>query len=207
MTKTRLALVIAALLAAPAFAQEGLFGSNIHWITPCRILDTRVAVPGTTMNDFVVHRTFEPPDWPGVGVFHHAEVRRYLAMCGATCYEDTTRRPIRFHATGIVVTVIAVNATAPGHLVLYDSTLEDPWSSHYRPGWTPGFSTVNFQKGAAVANTTFVKLGQDQGYNVGEPILPDLAIRAFVSDGGTVHVVLDLVAVLYDDSYPLGPEE
>ncbi len=188
--------VAALAFATPALAQDGVFGNKVHFIRPCRILDTRIAVPGTTMvngREWVV----AAEGYSGHGAFRDKEVRRYLTMCGAVCYDDISRRPVPFHATGILVTVTAVGATGPGHLMLYDSTVDDPLSDNFRG--TPLFSTVNFQKDAAVANTTVVELGQDQGYQVGDPINPDLAIRAVVAGGGTVHVVVDILAFLTPD--------
>ncbi len=171
-------LFVIALVSTSAFAQDGVFGSNLHPIKPCRILDTRIEVPGTTMRN---GREWVVPveGFTGHGAFRDKELRRYLVTCGATCYDDVSRRPVPFHSTGIMVTVTVVGATSPGHLMIYDSTLDDPYSSNYRG--TPIFSTINFQAGAAVANTTFVELGQDQGYNVGDLFLPDLAIRANIS--------------------------
>lgn len=173
------------LLPAQGWAQDLLFGQTIHFGPglPCRILDTRIP--------------FSPPlNGLNTGALRDGEVRRYGTMCGAECLDDRTMRPIPLGARAIVVTVTAVGATAAGHLILYDSTLDDPLSTNYRG--TPKISTVNFQRGSAVANTTVVRLGQDQGYNVGEPILPDLAIRARVSDGGSVHVILDVLAFFFD---------
>ncbi len=187
------------LAAASAPAQDGVFGNALHLIRPCRILDTRITVPGVTMaNRFVAAIGFS-----GVGALHDGEMRRYFVMCGATCYDDLSRRPVAFHATAILVTVTAVGATGPGHLTLYDSTLDDPSSTNY---WgVPLVSTINFQPIAAIATTTVVQLGQDQGYNVGDVFLPDLAIRATVSGGGTVHLVLDVVGVYFASTTPVQP--
>ncbi len=187
------------LAAASAPAQDGVFGNALHLIRPCRILDTRITVQGVTMaNRFVTAAGFT-----GVGALHDGELRRYFVMCGATCYDDLSRRPVGFHATAILVTVTAVGATGPGHMTLYDSTLDDPWSANYRGA--PFVSTINFQAGAAVATTTVVELGQDQGYSVGDAFLPDLAIRATVSGGGTVHLVLDIVGVYFASTMPVQP--
>ncbi len=187
------------LAAASAPAQDGMFGNALHLIRPCRILDTRITVPGVTM----ANRFRAAAGFTGVGALHDSEVRRYWVMCGAICYDDLGRRPVGLHATGILVTVTAVGATGPGHLTLYDSTLDDPSSTNYRGA--PLVSMINFQPIAAVATTTVIELGQDQGYNIGDPFLPDLAIRATVSGGGMVHLVLDIIGVYFASTMPAQP--
>ncbi len=179
-------VLVISLFAASVSAQD----SVLHPIKPCRILDTRITVPGVTMADRFTS------SFTGIGALHDSEVRRYWVMCSATCYDDVLRRPVDLYATAILVNVIAVNATGPGHLMLYDSTLDDPLSANYQG--TPYFSTINFQSGSAIATTTVIKLGQDQGYNVGDLFLPDLAIRATVSGRGKVHLILDLIGVYFE---------
>jgi hypothetical protein len=144
----------------------------LHLITPCRYLDTRE--PACIVGSGRVCHS---------GPFADAERRAYLVQAVAEC--PAPARPIPIGAQGLLVTVTATGATAPGWLLLYDATILS----------RPLASTLVFEAGHSSTTSAIVQLGQEQGQVPGQQIMPDLAIYARVP-GGTVHVVVDIVGYL-----------
>lgn len=109
------------------------------------------------------------------GPFHDGETREFLVQL------PDRERPIPFAARGLILTVTAVDPTADGHLLLYDAALSE----------RPPTSSLNFQAGANTATTTFVQ--QEIPITRARR---GVAVYARVSDGGSVHVVLDVLGYL-----------
>ncbi len=157
------ALSIVALTAAVVESSE------FHPITPCRYVDTRVegCIIGGSCH---------------LGPFVDDETRRYLVAGSAICpMTEQWPRPVPLGAEVVVITLTAVDSTNRGHLIAYDNGL---WER-------PRVSTLNFQPGQATSTLAYVALAPDPG--PGFPILPDMAIFARVAEGGSVHIIIDIV--------------
>ena len=155
------------LLVATANAEPLAF----HPIAPCRWVDTRE-------NRCEVGSFVDPLTPCHTGALHDGETRLLNVQETEICGE----RSVPVGAKVLVLTVTAVAATGPGRLVLRDATTP-----------RPGGSSVNFEPGVNRSNLVFVKLGQMQGQDLDTLFYPDTAVWARVSDGGTVHVTLDVL--------------
>lgn len=170
MRSMMLVVGLALALVRPAAGQEPLVVVRLP--APCRWVDTRV--PGCV-----------PGGGCLTGPFISGQRRDYLVAAVAECPIGSGTRPIPLGARGLVLTVVAVGATAPGYLLFYDASLLEQ----------PAASSLNFNAGGATSSMVFTALGQDWRIP-GALIYPDLAVYAAVSGGGSVHVVMDIVGYL-----------
>ena len=166
-----------------AFAVNAGAGETHLLKQPCRVMDTRQ--PGCHVAVI----------WPA-GV---------EAVCPEGALRDGETRFLQFQsmyrcggevlplgAKGLIATVTAVDASGQGHLVLFNPYPVDPWELPT----VPTASTLNFPPAQATAVTAFTALGQFQFQELGIPFNPDAALKARVSGGGTVHVVIDVLGYL-----------
>jgi hypothetical protein len=168
-------------LSVPALAQwpdpAYHMPTTIRLVQPTRIIDTRI--PGPALGEYP--KTGEP--YALGGPLLSGEIRQYMVQADL----------VPVGAQGVVVTVTVVAPTGSGHLLAFDPTiaLYEPF-----PSLPPLASTLNFTAGQTVATTTFVALGQLVGASPGDPFWPDFALFVHVSDGGRVHVVVDVLGYL-----------
>jgi len=166
--RARFALVFG-LLASVASAQD-TGPLQTHLITPCRWLDTRI--PGCVTGGKCVQ-----------GPFRDGRMRAYLVQGVAECSGGSLERPIPLGAQGLMLTVAAVEPTGPGFLAIYDPSTPRPL-----------FASMTFGPGGSSSAVT-VKLGPGD-WLPGGPLPRDLGIYASIKDGGTVHLVVDIVGYL-----------
>jgi len=106
---------------------------------------------------------------------------------GQEITDDTThalfvwnRCGIPYDAVALLVTVTAVNPSGSGHLTVYSYTAPRPLAS-----------SLNFNRGLTASGLVLTKIStaiSDQGQA--------LRIHARVSDGGSLHWIVDVVAYL-----------
>ena len=154
---------------------EAALALSFYTIPACRWLDTRIPGCVTGAGRMCAQ-----------GPMVNGEMRNYLIQASALCpMGDTSARPIPLGAKVLIVNVTATEPTGTGNLLLFDATAP-----------APVVSSLNFQPGRTVANLVFVNLGQQMGLEPGTEIMPDLAIRAQLPQGGSVHVVVDFVGYM-----------
>lgn len=141
---------------------------SIHLVEPCRFFDTR------DQEWFWYEYLFGPLD-----------SRYYLWRVQGTC-------GVPVGAEGLLVNVTATEATAEGHLALFDGAR--PLASGEQ--LAPRTSNLNFGPGRTVANSAVVRITPSAGEEAA-----DLGLLVLIPSGdggtrGTVHVVLDVVGYL-----------
>jgi len=174
MTRLKSVMLSLTLLASAVGAVEPE-PLSYYTVAPCRWVDTRE-------NECEAGSLIDPRDDVDcpTGALQDGETRYYNAQEAPVCPDGG--RPIPLGAQVLAVNVTVVDATARGHLVLYDAT---------KP--RPGISSINFDVRTARSNLVFIPLGQEQGQDPSTPFWPDTAVYAHVVGDGAVHLILDVV--------------
>lgn len=139
---------------------------QFHSLTPCRLVDTRVAT--LTQGGY-------GPILTSTGNIA-TDVARNFPVQGNCGVPDTAR--------AATINVTAVNPTNTGRFTVYPAGIT-----------APTVSTINFPVGTtALANGAIVPLSEagvacPTGYT---PTMCDVAVMPFISGGGSVHLVIDV---------------